>query len=139
MMVTRIEENLVAAVSFLNARGMHVPIVDGLPNVGWAVIDCNTLNQCGSVVLFPSVDGEDVEMIADGGWTAPSARNIFDAVFCRFDHPRLTARCPVASTKNIRILQRMGFRIEGIKRCSSGNVVMLGMLKSECRLLKRMH
>ena len=76
-------------------------------------------------------------MMADGGWTVPSAKKIMGAVFHRFGHDRLTARCPVSSARNVRVLQRMGFKIEGIKRCSGGNIVMLGMLKSECRLLKR--
>lgn len=136
MIATRIHENMEAARAFLAKRGIHVPTVDGLPNVGWSVIDCQTLNQCGAVVLFPSVDGEDVEMLADGGWTVPSASRVMSEVFGRFGHNRLSARCPAASRKNIRVLQRIGFRIEGIKRCAGGDIVMLGMLKSECRLLK---
>jgi RimJ/RimL family protein N-acetyltransferase len=55
----------------------------------------------------------------------------------RLGHERLSARCHASNARNIRVLQRMGFKVEGIKRCPSGNIVMLGMLKSECRLLKR--
>lgn len=137
MIVTRIERDLPRAVAFLNARGIHVPIIDMLPNIGWTVIDPNGV-QRGGVVLFPSIDGEDFEMIADGGWTVPSARLIFDAVFNQLDQYRLTARCLSSNIKNIRVLQRMGFKIEGQKRCCDGNFVLFGMMREECRLLKRM-
>jgi hypothetical protein len=137
MIITRIIENTAGSAAFLAARGQHVPTVNGLPNFGWTVHEPDIATPRGAVMLFPSVDGEDVEMLADGGWTAPSARRVFDGVFNRFGHDRLTARCPAKSAKNIRVLQRMGFKIEGIKRCPGGDIVLLGMLKSECRLLKR--
>lgn len=137
MIVTCIIENTRGATDFLMARGLYVPTVDGLPNFGWTVHRHRSSPPCGAVVLFPSPDGEDVEMIADGGWTVPSAKRVFDGVFTRFQHDRLTARCPISSRKNIRVLQRMGFKVEGVKRCKDGDIALLGMLKNECRLLRK--
>lgn len=137
MIVTRIIENTRGATDFLTARGMYVPTVDSLPNFGWTVHKAESRSPCGAVMIFPSTDGEDVEMMADGGWTVPSAKRVFDAVFNRFRHDRLTARCMASNARNVRVLQKMGFKIEGIKRCQDGGIVLFGMLKSECRLLRK--
>jgi hypothetical protein len=135
MIVTRIERNDAAAIAHLEARGQHCPVVNGIANAGWLVMDRGDVR--GAVALIPSLDGEDVEMLADGGWTVPSAKQIMDIVFNEFAHDRLSARCPSTSRKNIRVLERMGFKVEGIKRCAGGDIVQLGMLRNECRLLKR--
>jgi RimJ/RimL family protein N-acetyltransferase len=135
MIVTTVERDNSGAVDVLNSRGIHVPVINGLPNAGWVVRD-RAGAVVGAVVAVPSTDGEDSELHADGGWTVPSAKRIMRAIFNDFGHYRVSASCLASNVRNIRILQRMGFRIEGEKRCFPENRIILGMLKSECRFLR---
>lgn len=102
---------------------------------GWRVTDGE--HDHGYVILFSSADGEDFEIMADGGWTLREARALFLMIFEQMGQDRVSARCKADNTKNIRVLKAMGFVEEGRKRLSDGDVVLLGMLARECRFLKK--
>lgn len=103
--------------------------------MGWRVADEAGANH-GYVVLFASVDGEDWEIMADGGWTLREARGLFRFIFDQCKQIRVSARCKAANARNLRALQRMGFCVEGRKRLPDGDILNLGMLREECRFLK---
>lgn len=104
--------------------------------MGWRVADPETGESRGYVILFASHDGEDWEIMADGGWTLREARALFRFIFDISEQPRVSARCRAVNFKNLAALQRMGFRIEGRKRLADGDVILLGMLRGECRFLR---
>jgi hypothetical protein len=58
----------------------------------------------------------------------------FKALGCR----RVTARCNASNTKSRRLLERLGFQLEGLLRQAAhdgGDVLIYGLLKEECRFL----
>jgi len=133
------------AAQLANARGVVIPpIYEEMRSVtgthfrrcfiGWRVTDGE--KDHGYVILFSSVDGEDYEIMADGGWTMREARSLFRMIFNDMNQPRVSARCKAENTKNISALQRMGFVIEGRKRLTGGDIINLGMIREECRFLK---
>lgn len=102
--------------------------------MGWRVVDATNVDR-GYVILFASADGEDWEIMADGGWCLSGARALFRFIFSQ--QARVSARCKAMNERNIRLLQRMGFVIEGRKRLDDGDIINFGMLRDECRLLGR--
>jgi hypothetical protein len=104
--------------------------------VGWRVVDTNGKDR-GAAILFSSVDGEDYEILADGGWTLDEIGKFLELIFINMNQYRVTARCKATSSKEIRFMQAIGFKIEGVKRLEAGNIILFGMLKSECKLLGR--
>lgn len=103
--------------------------------VGWRVVDPDGRAH-GAVVLSASSDGEDYELIADGGWNVNGARKLFRMIFDDMGQSRVSARCRASNARNIKVLKLFGFVEEGRKRLPDGDIVTFGMLKSECRLLK---
>ncbi len=102
--------------------------------MGWLVVAPDHMPR-GYVILFASADGEDWEIMADGGWCLSGARELFRLVFAQ--QARVSARCKAINKRNIRVLQRMGFVIEGRKRLDGGDIINFGMFRDECRLLGR--
>lgn len=102
--------------------------------MGWVVRDGET--ERGFVIIFSSIDGEDWEIMADGGWSVKEARRLFRMIFNEANQPRVSARCKSDNMRNISALLRMGFQVEGRKRLPDGEIVMLGMMRDECKLLK---
>lgn len=88
----------------------------------------------GYVLIAASDDGEDWEIHAEGGWCISGARSLFRDIFST--QARISARCRADNTRNIRVLERMGFKQEGRKRLTGGDVIFFGMLREECRFLK---
>lgn len=136
-----------AAKSIMEVNGIVVPPVYEIIStktginfrqmfMGWVIAEKDTKNAKGAIVLFSSVDGEDYEIMSVGGWNLPGARELFRTIFVDMNQTRVTARCLASNTKNISVLKKFGFRQEGIKRMTGGNVVLFGMFRDECRLLK---
>ena len=134
------------AARVANARGVVVPPIyeeirtaAGLMFrkmfIGWRVTD--GARDHGYVILFASADGEDYEIMADGGWTLREARKLFRDIFDNMKQTRVSARCKASNVKNIRALKAMGFIEEGRKRILDGDVILLGMTRDECRFLKK--
>jgi hypothetical protein len=145
MIVTRIIRNDELAFALAKARGVVVPpIFEEVRTetrvefrrmaMGWVVAN-KSGGPRGYVILFASADGEDWELMADGGWCVSAAREVFRFVFGQ-GQTRVSARCKATNARNLRVLQRMGFAIEGRKRLPDGDIINLGMLREECRLLK---
>lgn len=105
--------------------------------MGWLVVPACGGAPRGYVILFSSADGEDWEIMADGGWCLSGARTLFRFIFDESGQSRVSARCLLKNGRNIRALLRMGFKVEGRKRLLGGDVVSLGMFRDECVLLKR--
>lgn len=103
--------------------------------IGWRV--SNGAQDVGFVVIFSSVDGEDYEIMADGGWSIQPMRELFRMIFEDMGQVRVSARCKADNTRNIRALHAMGFVEEGRKRLPDGDVITFGMIRKECRLLKK--
>lgn len=102
--------------------------------MGWRVSEGE--KDRGYVILIPSVDGEDWEIMADGGWSIREARRLFRWIFGEAGMKRVSARCKSTNLKNIRVLESMGFVREGLKRLSDCDVISFGMFREECRFLK---
>lgn len=133
------------AIEIARQRGVVVPplfeeVRDALGTqfrrmaMGWVVTGPDRAPR-GYVILFASADGEDWEIMADGGWCISGARELFRFIFTQ--QHRVSARCKAVNFRNIRALQRMGFVIEGRKRLVDGDVINFGMLRDECRLIGR--
>lgn len=90
----------------------------------------------GYVLLAGSDDGEDWEIHAEGGWCVSAMRELFRVIFIDGQQPRVSARCKASNSRNIRALERMGFRREGRKRLGDDDTIHFGMLREECRFLK---
>jgi RimJ/RimL family protein N-acetyltransferase len=146
MIATRLIRNDEAAFILAKARGMVVPpIFEEVRTeagtefrrmaMGW-IIASRDGGPRGFVILFASPDGEDWEVMAHGGWSVWAARDLFRFVFDQ-GQTRVSARCKAANARAIQVFQRFGFRIEGRKRLPDGDVINLGMLREECRLLGR--
>lgn len=119
-----------AARAHLEHSGLSVPS----PFAGWLCMD-RTGAVRGAVGLFSSQDGEDCEMAIVGGWSLNGARALFRQVFGVLGHDRISARCLASNVRNIRVLERIGFCIEGRKRLRDGDHILFGMFREECRLL----
>lgn len=105
--------------------------------MGWRVVSKQADCLCGYVLLVSSADGEDWEIMAEGGWAPDVAGELFRFIFVESAQSRVSARCKADNRRNIAVLKRMGFREEGRKRLSDGDVILLGMLRDECRMLNR--
>lgn len=106
------------------------------PFAGWLCVDRTGMAR-GACGIFSSQDGEDVEMVMHGGWSLSGARALFREVFGRLGHERISARCLASNIRNIRVLERIGFRQEGRKRLRDGDHIHFGMFREECRLLPK--
>lgn len=90
----------------------------------------------GYVLIAASDDGEDWEIHAEGGWCVSAMRELFRMIFIDGQQLRVSARCKASNTRNIRALERMGFKQEGRKRLDGDDTIQFGMLRKECRFLK---
>ena len=121
-----------AARKWLEGQGLVIPS----PFLGWLCMDRGQTVR-GAVGLYSSQDGEDCEMAIIGGWSLNGARKLFREIFGPLGHDRISARCLASNARNIRTLERIGFRIEGRKRLRDGDHILLGMFREECRLLSK--
>jgi RimJ/RimL family protein N-acetyltransferase len=104
--------------------------------IGFVIRKPDDATPLGFVLLVPSVDGTDHEIIAENGWRLFGARDLFRAIFSSMKQERVTVRVLASNVRNIRVLEKFGFRIEGRKRLASGDIISMGMLREECRFLK---
>lgn len=136
------------AKALASARGVVVPpLYELIPSplgmearqmfMGWRVASVSKGADLGFVILFASVDGEDWEIMAEGGWGADVAARLFRFIFVAKGHARVSARCKATNARNVRALKRIGFVEEGRKRLPEGDVILFGMTRDECRLLNR--
>jgi hypothetical protein len=138
------------AKTYLLSKGIHIPPVYEVSSdataimmrqcyMGWVVVPRDAEEKdripCGAVVLSSSADGEDWEMIAEGGWYATGAKQMFSYIFNDRKQERVSARCKASNKRNIKVLERFGFVQEGVKRLSGGDVILFGMTKNECKML----
>lgn len=95
-----------------------------------------------AVGIFESCNGPDICMHVAA---APGANWIrrdfvgaaFRYAFVQLGVRRVTANIPASNEASMRCALALGFRLEGIKRDGwlDGDMMVLGMLKSECRHL----
>jgi predicted site-specific integrase-resolvase len=105
--------------------------------MGWRIVEVDGEVERGFVLAIPSIDGQDIEIISDGGWCVNGARKLFAILFGEMRQIRVSARCDARSDRNMRVLRAMGFVEEGRKRLSDRTEVLFGMFASECRILNR--
>lgn len=95
--------------------------------------------ELSGVVIFSgqTVDGEISITVVGAGWTRSLFRWVGDYVFNQLGCVRLSAIVADPIVANYCV--RLGFVREGVKRRYYGDVdgIMLGMLKEECKWLKR--
>lgn len=72
------------------------------------------------------------------GVTPANLKQVFSTAFLDWGLERLTALTPQSNMASRSFLERVGFEIEGRKRCAidGEDELVYGMLKSECRWLK---
>lgn len=136
------------ALAMARARGLTIPPMferlDGPLGttframvMGWRIAEVVSGEDRGFVVIVPSSDLEDYEIISEGGWCVNGARKLFAILFGDMRLPRVSARCDARNLRNIKALRMMGFEIEGRRRLSDRVEVMFGMFAKECRILNR--
>lgn len=142
-MKTRLVRNDAEALALVKASGAAAPSVfvederGGLTRaVSGYVVQDERGEARGYLLLASSDDGEDYEIHANGGWCLSGARDFFRWLFGEAGQVRVSARCKAVNERNIRVLQRMGFKQEGRKRLPDGDVIFFGMFREECRFLK---
>lgn len=94
-------------------------------------------NSKGAVAIF-NYDGDNCELAMAGsdGWLSKTLiRCVFTYVFCVLNCARATARVTAKNTRALQIDLRLGFYAEGVMRkaVDGNDIVVLGMLKEECR------
>lgn len=105
--------------------------------MGFVVFDFVKEAPAGFLIMVPSADLRDYEIIAEGGWRVNGARRLFRMIFDEMGQARVSTRCLAGNERNIRVLTRMGFREEGRRRMPGGpDHILFGMTREECRLLK---
>lgn len=136
----------VRAVKMADDLNLAVPplyevIADGVQTtfrrmvMGYLIVTRDDATPRGFVLLVPSSDMQDCEIISHGGWQLHGAKTLFRMIFGEMKQPRVSARCLASNKKNIRALKMFGFVEEGRKRCPDGEHILFGMLREECRLL----
>lgn len=147
MIATELVRDDAGALAMARAKGLTIPPmferIDGplgtqfrVMAMGFRIVATKDGADRGFVVIVPSSDMNDYEIISEGGWCVPGARKLFAILFGDMKLPRVSARCDARNHRNIRVLRMMGFEIEGRRRLTDRTDVMFGMLASECRLLK---
>lgn len=91
----------------------------------------------------PGVDIEISTAITTAWWARPrTVQRIFHYPFVHLGLPRITSRV-ARKHKSARTLnERLGFRLEGVKRRGLDgrqDQILYGMLRDECRFLKKGH
>lgn len=119
-------------------------LIERVEHAEWSdEVTCIGLEQNGrltAVALYEDYTGHDVKMgvaIEKHGATVGWLHAIFRYPFLQLGVRRVT--CEVADTnrRSRRLVQKVGFNIEGRKRDAlpSGDIIMFGMLRRECRYL----
>ncbi len=133
----RIVQDDILAARILRQNGVAVvPPYSGL--VGY-----DGDGRVRGAIIVSHFDGTDAELSivgAPGFCTPKSAREVmrylFDALACR----RVSSRTLRSNREARRGLKTLGFRQEGVKRDGidrRSDVMLYGMLRDECRILRR--
>lgn len=90
--------------------------------------------------IFEHFTGHDIDVslaVASKGATPGFARAVFRYVFNQLTCRRISCEIAERNTAMRHIAGRLGFKDEGVKRDAvpGDNLVMMGMLRSECRFL----
>ena len=93
-----------------------------------------------AAAVFEHFTGHDIDvsLAVDGKWVSPNfLRAVFKYVFCQLTCRRISCEIAGQNTAMRHIAGRLGFKDEGVKRDAvpGDNLVMMGMLRSECRFL----
>lgn len=96
-----------------------------------------------SVLERVSKDGAHIHVAARNGYamTPRFFVQVFYEAFIRLDLPRLTGLVPISNTRALRFDRHLGFVTEGLMRkaCNGEDLVILGMVKDECRYIRNIH
>ncbi len=90
-------------------------------------------------VVYYYFTGLDIEATAAGlpGWLTPAhVKQIFDYPFIQLGCRRLTATVARRNKKSRRFVERLGFKLEGVRRKALKNgqdEMSYGLLKEECK------
>jgi RimJ/RimL family protein N-acetyltransferase len=117
----------------------HIPPFEKF--TGIAIFRADLLLGC---VLYTDFTGRSICMhVASNGsrhWATPKfLRMVFEYPFNELNVRRVTALVVESNSDAMKLDQHLGFRIEGRLREAAwdgGDVVVLGMLRRECRFLK---
>ena len=110
------------------------------PYCGLLFYDPNLTNGIYAAVVVNCYDRWECRLtiVSNGPWSVHDARELARYVFATNDCHRVTVETPVGNKRARRILEALGFRIEGLKRQGSrhGDLLMYGLLRAEQKLIK---
>jgi RimJ/RimL family protein N-acetyltransferase len=87
-------------------------------------------------VIFSDYTGQNIEIGVVGLWSKLMFRVMGNHCFRQLRVQRVTARTRVSNVKVARVIERAGFRREGIVRSyypGGEDAILFGMLRDECR------
>lgn len=105
--------------------------------IGW-----EEKGELTAVAVFSNYSGPDIQLhvaaIPGGHWlTRAALRAVFRYAFVQLGVRRITSHIPETNLASVRFNLHLGFTLEGAKREGwwDGDMLITGMLKSECRYL----
>ncbi len=120
-------------------------VLDRIPYVeswspGYQTIGLERRGKLVAAAVFEHFTGHDIDvsLAVDGKWVSPNfLRAVFKYVFCQLTCRRISCEIAERNAAMRHIAGRLGFKDEGVKRDAvpGNNLVMMGMLRSECRFL----